>query len=303
MIDSSLVREEEGIRAVKYSFSILVATALCQIVIVMLSGSVALFADTVHNITDACTSVPLWIAFALARRKPSPRFTYGYGRFEDLAGLLIVFIIIGSALFIGYHSLQRLFNPAPMTNIPIVALAAILGFIGNETVARYKLRIGEKIGSAALVADGYHARIDSMTSLAVLASTIGASLGWQRTDPLIGLGIVLILVKIIYESSSLVLARLLDSIDPHIIITIKNAAEVTENVLNASNIRARWSGHSLHAELAITLFSAKSLADAHNVVHEVTENVKRAVPALKSLSVHIDPTATDTHNDCSFRNE
>ncbi len=135
---------------------------------VLISGSVALLADTIHNFSDALTAVPLWIAFALGRRAASRRYTYGYGRAEDVAGVVIVGMIFFSALVAAYESYQKIVNPQPLSNLGWVMVAAVVGFLGNEAVAIFRIRIGREIGSAALIADGQHARVDGITSLAVL---------------------------------------------------------------------------------------------------------------------------------------
>lgn len=154
-IDPALLTTERGIWAVKWSFIGLAATAIFQGVIVFFSGSVALLADTIHNIADAATAIPLWIAFTLARRQPSPRFTHGYGRVEDVAGLIIVLTILFSAVLAGYQSINRLMHPQTIQHLGAVAVASLIGFAGNEIVAVFRIRVGKEINSAALVADGY----------------------------------------------------------------------------------------------------------------------------------------------------
>jgi cation diffusion facilitator family transporter len=171
--------------ALKWSFVGLLATALFQLVVVVISGSVALFADTIHNFADAATAIPLAIAFAFARRKPSRRFPYGFGRVEDLAGVLIVVTILITALIAGYESVLRLLRPQPVEHLWAVAGASVVGFFGNEAVALFRIKVGREIGSAALVADGYHARADGLTSLAVLVGATGVC--WAiLADPLVG---------------------------------------------------------------------------------------------------------------------
>jgi cation diffusion facilitator family transporter len=183
-IDPALLTTERGIGAVKWSLIGLAATALFQVIIVFFSGSVALLADTIHNITDAATAIPLWIAFALAQRQPSRRFTYGYGRVEDVAGLIIVLTILFSAVLAGYQSVNRLLHPRPIEHLWAVAIASLIGFAGNEIVAIFRIRVGKQINSTALVADGYHARMDGLTSLGVLFSVVGVWLGYPLADPL-----------------------------------------------------------------------------------------------------------------------
>src|SRR5690242_13841152 len=168
VIDASIATTDQGIWAIKWSFVILAVTAALQLAVVFGSGSVALLADTIHNIGDATTAIPLWIAFMLARRKPTMTFTYGYGRVEDFAGIVIVLIILISALVAGYEAIDRFFHPQPIRLLGWVAAAGVIGFLGNEAVAVFRLRIGREINSVALIADGYHARTDGLTSLAVV---------------------------------------------------------------------------------------------------------------------------------------
>jgi len=167
-VDGALESSAAGIRAVKISLMVLGLTALVQFAIVVVSGSIALAADTIHNFTDALTAVPLWIAFALGTRAATRRYTYGYGRAEDLAGLFVVAMIAMSAVIAGYQAVLRLIHPQPIDHVGWVAAAGLVGFVGNEWVAIYRIRVGRRIGSAALVADGLHARTDGFTSLAVV---------------------------------------------------------------------------------------------------------------------------------------
>src|SRR5206468_6664694 len=212
-IDPALLTTQRGIWAVKWSLIGLGATAIFQLVIVIFSGSVALLADTIHNIADAATAIPLWIAFSLARRQPSRRFTYGYGRVEDLAGVVIVLTILFSAVVAGYESINRFLHAQAVKYLWAVAVASIIGFAGNELVAIFRIRVGKQINSAALVADGYHARVDGLTSLAVLFSALGVSFGYPLADPLIGLLITALILPIVWESGKAVFTRLLDGRD------------------------------------------------------------------------------------------
>ena len=186
-IDDAMEANSSGIRALKISLFILLATTILQGVVVAFSGSVALLADTIHNFSDALTAVPLWVAFVLGRRAASRRYTYGLGRAEDLAGLFIVFVVALSAIVAAWQSIDRIIHPQPIGNIGWVIAAGIIGFLGNEIVAVYRIRVGQRIGSAALVADGIHARTDGFTSLAVVAGGIGVLLGFPLADPIVGL--------------------------------------------------------------------------------------------------------------------
>lgn len=224
IVDPSIISTERGIWAIKWSFIGLFITALLQIVVVFFTGSVALLADTIHNLGDAATAVPLWIAFNLAKRPPSRRFTYGYGRVEDLAGVFIVAIILFSAGVAGYESIQRFFNPQPVQYLWAVIAASLIGFAGNEAVAFFRIKVGKDIGSAALVADGYHARTDGLTSLAVLLGAVGVWLGYPLADPIIGLLITVAILQIVWQSSKVIFTRLLDGVEPEVVDEIGHAA-------------------------------------------------------------------------------
>ena len=241
-VDPSIAASEKGIWAVKWSFVGLFATALLQVIVVLISGSVALLSDTIHNFGDAATAVPLWIAFALTRLGTSRRFPFGYGRFEDLAGMLVVLIILFSACVAGYQAIDRLFDPQPVEVLWAVAAASVVGFLGNEAVAVFRIRVGREIGSAALVADGYHARTDGWTSLAVLLGALGVWLGYPLADPIVGLLIAFAILVIVWQSGKTVFARLLDGVDPKVLEEIRHAAGHVEGVKEVGEVRARGLG-------------------------------------------------------------
>jgi cation diffusion facilitator family transporter len=199
-VDPAIFTTQRGIWAIKWSFLGLLATALFQIIIVLLSGSVTLLADTIHNFGDAATAIPLWIAFALARWRSSKRLTYGYSRVEDLAGVAIVLTILFSAIVAGYKSIDRLIHPKAIEYLWAVLVASVIGFIGNEVVAQFRIKVGKEIGSAALIADGYHARVDGLTSLAVLFGVVGVWIGYPLADPIVGLLITAVIFRIVWES-------------------------------------------------------------------------------------------------------
>jgi cation diffusion facilitator family transporter len=275
--------------AIKWSFLGLLVTALLQMVVVWLSGSVALLADTIHNVADAGTALPLWVAFTLARWPPSRRFPYGYGRVEDLAGVAIVLTIVLSAIWAGYESITRLLHPYPVQHLWAVTAAAMLGFLGNEAVAVFRIKVGREIGSAALVADGYHARVDGLTSVAVLGSAVGVWAGYPGIDPLIGLLITGVIVLIVWQSGKTVLTRLLDGVDPEVMDAITHAAQHTPGVQQVTEVRARWIGHRLHAEVNVTVPTALSVQEGHAVATAVHHQLFHAVPHLAQAMIHVDP--------------
>jgi cation diffusion facilitator family transporter len=259
------------------------------VVIVVLSGSVALFADTIHNFGDAATAIPLWLAFKLARRKPSATFTYGYGRVEDLAGVAIVLTILLSALIAGYESVNRFFHPQPVTHIWAVITASVIGFLGNEAVALFRIRVGREIGSAALVADGYHARVDGLTSLAVLCGAVGVWLGFPLADPIVGLLITVAIFRIVWESGKSIFTRLIDGVDPEVIDNIKHAVDHTPGVEDISEVRVRWLGHRLHAELNIAVASDITVEKGHEIAKDVRHQLLHHLRYLSNATIHVDP--------------
>ena len=260
-IDASLFTTERGIWAVKWSFFWLFVTAVFQIIVVVFSGSVALLADTIHNFGDAATAIPLWFAFRLARYKPTKRFTYGYGRVEDLAGVAVVLTILFSAVVAGYQSFERFIHPQKIGYIWAVALASIIGFLGNEAVALFRIKVGKEIGSAALIADGYHARVDGLTSLAVLGGVIGVWFGFPLADPIVGMLITIAILFIVLDSVKSIFARLLDSVDPKVVEEIRHAVSHVKGVQGVSEIRVRWLGHRLHAEVNVAVDARLSVEE------------------------------------------
>jgi cation diffusion facilitator family transporter len=288
-VDPTIATSERGIWAIKWSFGGLMVTALLQLVVVLMSGSVALLSDTIHNFGDAATAVPLGIAFALTRLGVSRRFTFGYGRVEDLAGVIIVLIILFSAVVAGYQAIERIINPQPIGMLWAVAVASVLGFIGNEAVAVFRIRVGREIGSAALVADGYHARTDGWTSLAVLLGAIGVWLGYPLADPIVGLLIAAAILVIVWQSGKAVFTRLLDGVEPEVIEEIRHAASHVPGVKDVSEVRARWLGHRLHAEVNVAVDPDLSVAEGHAIAREVNHELLHHLSYLSGAVIHVDP--------------
>ena len=288
-VDSELEGSAQGIRAVIISLIALGLTAVLQLLVVAISGSVALLADTVHNFSDALTAVPLWIAFALSRRAASRRYTYGFGRAEDVAGLFIVAMIALSAVITGWEAINRLLNPSPIEHLGWVAAAGIVGFAGNELVALYRIRVGKRIGSAALVADGLHARTDGLTSLAVVIGAAGVALGWPAADPIIGLVITVAILAVMRTAARDVFRRLLDGVDPELTDTTERTLRETPGVLAVERVQLRWLGHTLRAEADIEVDPALSIAAAHDIAHHAQRHLIRNVPRLTTATIHASP--------------
>jgi cation diffusion facilitator family transporter len=291
-LDPSLATER-GIWALKISLAALLVTALFQVAVVAISGSVALLADTLHNFSDALSSIPLWLAFILARRARNRRFTYGYGRAEDLAGMLIVLMVFGSALVVFYESIQKILNPQPFSSRGWVVAASLIGFFGNELVALIRIRVGHQIGSAALVADGMHARTDGLTSLGVLAGAIGVWLGFPLADPLIGFAIGLAILGIVWGAGREMWLRIMDATDPGLTDQVENTARSIEGVMDVHHVALRWLGHRQRGELHITVDCQLTTYESHHIAEQVRQTLFQKMPAMADVTVHVDPCECD----------
>lgn len=295
-IDSALEASTEGIRALKISLVGLLATAIFQSAIAWISGSAALLADTVHNFSDALTALPLWLAFVVSRRPANRRYTYGYGRSEDLAGLVIILMIALSAALAGYESARKLLQPEPISSLGWVIVAAIIGAAGNEIVAEYRIRTGRRIGSAALIADGQHARVDGLTSLAVLVGAIGVWLGFPLADPLVGLLITVAILFILKDTAQTMWYRLMDAVDPELTDRLEQVAQGVANVRAVHDVRVRWLGHRLRCELHISVDASLSTADSHAIAEEVRHKLLHELPGLEVVTVHVDPAGSGDYH-------
>ncbi|MFC8126328.1 cation diffusion facilitator family transporter [Streptomyces sp. NPDC057302] len=296
-VDPALESSARGMRALWISLAVLGVTAAAQAVIVVLTGSVALLGDTVHNAADALTAIPLGIAFVLGRRAATRRFTYGYGRAEDLAGIVILLTIAGSAAFAAWAAVDRLLNPRALEHVWVVAAAAVIGFIGNEWVARYRIRVGREIGSAALVADGLHARTDGFTSLAVLLSAGGAALGWRLADPIVGLLITAAILLVLRDAAREVFRRVMDAVDPALVDAAEETLLAVPGVRGVGELRLRWIGHRLRAEVAVVVDGELTVREAHEVAVDAEHALLHAVPKLTAALVHADPAAVPGTQD------
>jgi cation diffusion facilitator family transporter len=293
--DPAVLATREGVRATWISLGVLALTAGLQVVIVAASGSVALLADTIHNATDALTAIPLLVAFRLGRRPPSPRYPYGYHRAEDVAGLVIVALILVSAVIAGIEAVSRLLHPRPIDAVGWVLAAGVIGFAGNEAVAAYRIRVGRRIGSAALEADGLHARTDGLTSLAVVGSALGALAGLERADAVIGLAITVAIGFTLVRAARTVLHRMLDGTDETTITLIESVAAAVEGVEHVTSARARWTGHRLLAELDVDVDPDLRVHEGHAIAERVREALLHDVPRLADATVHLDPHEHDPH--------
>ncbi|MFZ4641192.1 MAG: cation diffusion facilitator family transporter [Nodosilinea sp.] len=287
VVDPAIASSERGLWAVKWSFVGLLITAIAQMGVFWLSGSVALMADLIHNVGDAMTALPLGVAFLIGRRAPSDRFAYGYGRLEDLAGVVVVGIIFFSALFTAYESINRVFHPQPLTHLGALGMAAIIGFIGNELVALFRIRVGREINSGALVADGLHARADGLVSLMVLVSALGLGMGYDWVDPVMGLVITLILLKIVWESAVTVFSRLLDGVGPDVLEQIHHALSHRPQEVTLNSLRARWLGHRLYVEVELGVAGDLTVDQGQAIAADLADHLQAHLPYLGEASMRV----------------
>ncbi len=201
----------------------------------------------------------------------------------------MVAAIILSAILAVYVSVERLFHPQPVSFLGAVAAAAVIGFLGNELVARFRIRVGREIGSAALVADGYHARADGFTSLAVLGGAIGVGLGQPLADPVVGLVIAAAIVRVLWHSGKPVLARLLDAVDPDAVHEMRRTLKGVPGVVDITEVRVRWIGHHLHAEANIAVDGSVSVERGHEIAKDARHHLLHQLRYLSDATIHVDP--------------
>jgi cation diffusion facilitator family transporter len=297
-LDQALEGSRDGIRAVAISLIILLLTAGIQAIVVVTSGSVALLGDTLHNAADALTAVPLWLAFRIGRRAPTSRFTYGYGKAEDVAGVAVLALIAGSAAFAGYEAINRLIHPHKITHLGLVMAAAVVGAVSNEVVAQYRIRVGRRIGSAALEADGIHARTDGVTSLLVLIGAIAVAVGAQWADAVVGLMITAAILVVGYQAAKSVGQRLLDAVDPGIVARISITVAGVDGVVAVTEVRARWMGHRLLAQVRLSVDGALPVTKAHEIAEVAHHELLHHIPNLSDAIIHVDPAGvgSDPHS-------
>ena len=226
------------------------------------------------------------------RRAPTPRFTYGYGKAEDVAGLVVLALIFGSAAFAGYEAINRLIHPQKITHLGIVMVAAVIGAVGNEVVAQYRIRVGRRIGSAALEADGVHARTDGVTSLLVLIGAIAVGLGAQWADAAVGLVITAAILVVGYQAALSVGQRLLDAVDPAVVARIERTVAAVDGVVAVTEVRARWMGHRLLAQVRLSVDGSIPLTGAHDIAEIAQHELLHYVSKLSDAIIHVDPAAT-----------
>lgn len=298
-VDADLYGNRAGLRAVQLSSAGMLLVSAIQFAIALIGGSAGLFADALHNFGDVFTTVALWIAFVISSRAANQRYTYGYYRAEDLAGIFIVLVIIASAVAGAVESIQKLMSGNVPTHIYLSMAAALVGVVGNELLAQYKISVGKRINSVALVADGQHSRIDGLTSLAAFAGLIGVMLGFPIADPIAGILITLVIIIVVFTTSRSVLQRLLDAVDPHVVPSIITTALAVPGVEAATEVRARWVGHTLHVVMNIEVDAGLTLSKAHAIAEEVRHRLFHKIKGISEVVIHTDPSSAsgDHHQE------
>jgi len=299
-VNPDLYGDRAGLRAVQISTAGMFIVAAIQFAIATIGGSAGLFADALHNLGDVLTTVALWIAFVLSTRAANQRYTYGYHRSEDLAGIFIVLVIIASAIAGAWESIQKLTSGSVPTQLYLSMAAGLVGVAGNEILAQYKISVGKRINSVPLVADGQHSRIDGLTSLAAFVGLIGVAFGLRVADPIAGLVITVVILTVVWSTSRSVLQRLLDAVDPRIVPSIIKTASEVPGVEDVTDVRARWVGHTLHVIMNIEVDADLTLAKAHAIAEEVRHRLFHSITGLSEAIIHTDPhshdeAATDYH--------
>ncbi len=280
---------DRGIRALVVSSAGLLATFFLQIAVVAIGRSAALLADSIHNLADVFTSIPIWVAFVLSRRQANRRFTYGYSRAEDMAGVTVILFILASAGFAAYAGVQKWSSQTATTHLGLGMAAALIGAIGNELVATYKIREGKAIGSAALVADGQHSRADALTSVGAFLGILGVFLGWPWADPLMALLISVAILYIAWDAGREVFSRIMDAVEPETVAQIERIAAATPGVIQVDEVRARWLGHRMMVELAIQVAPQLTVAEGHQIAEAVRHELLHHIARLADANVHVNP--------------
>jgi len=278
-----------GVRALRIGVAGLALTTLVQVVLYSLSGSVALLGDLLHNGIDVIGTGIVWMAFGMTRRRPSDRFSFGYHRFEDIAGLAVVLLIAASAAVVLYEAATSL-GGSPAIERPWVVLAAgLVGLVGNEGVALFKIRAGKRIGSAALVADGHHSQADGLSSAGVVVAAIGLLVGLDWLDAVAGLGIGLFIGWTALQSGRDIVLRLVDTADPALCDELVHIAGEIEGVDHVNDLRMRQAGRIVHVVANVCMPSGYSLMVAHEAAECLREAWLRALPPGSAVDIHIDP--------------
>lgn len=269
--------------AVVVSAAGLALTGLIELAIALVSGSVALLGDALHNLSDVSTSLVVFVGFRASRKIVTERYPYGYERAEDLAGIGVALVIWGSALVAGFESVSKLLRHGGTTHLGWGIAAAVVGIAGNQLVARYKLVVGRRIGSATMVADAKHSWLDALSSAGAMVGLIGVALGWGWADAIAGIIVTGFICHVGWEVTADIAHRLLDGVDPEIITTAETVATAVHGV-NHAHARARWTGRTLRVEVEGFLDPDTALAAADRIGRSVAGALAPQIPEMRSFT-------------------
>lgn len=275
-------------RAVAMSAVGLGITGAVELILAVLTGSVGLLGDALHNLSDVSTSAVVFLGFRVSRRRPTSRFPYGYERAEDLAGLGVALVIWASALFAGIESYRKLVGHGTTSHVGWGMTGAALGILGNQAVARYKLATGRRIQSATLVADAHHSWLDALSSAGALTGLVGVALGYRWADPAAGFVVTAFIAHVGWGVTKELADHLMDAVDPELTQRAQTAARSVGGVLDAQT-RGRWSGRTLHVEVEVELAPKATLAEAAHVSQAVKRAVFDAVEEARDVQVIARP--------------
>jgi cation diffusion facilitator family transporter len=280
--DDVLERRQAN-RAVAVSAVGLAATGVTELLVALLTGSVGLLGDAIHNLSDVSTSAVVFLGFRISRKGPTERYPYGLERAEDLAGIGIAVVIWASAAFAGYQSVRKLIGHGPTGHVGLGIAGAILGIAGNQVVARYKLVTGRRIHSATLVADARHSWLDALSSAGALAGLIAVALGFRWGDPVAGIAVTAFICHVGYEVTADVVRRLADSVDPGLLTTVEAAVATVPGVDHA-HARARWTGRALRVEVEGWVNRDLKVSDADAIGRLAAQAVWERLPEMSSFT-------------------
>lgn len=300
----TIAAEPNALRVTLLSSAVLGGVAAAELAVAVISSSAGVLADGLHNLGDLSTTVALAAAFILSRRAPTRRFPYGYHRGEDLAGLFVLLLIVASAVASGVTSIEHLVHGTHLSGYGAAVAVALVGFAGNEGVARYKIVAGRRLGSVALIADGKHSRVDGFASLAAAAGVVGAWLGAPVLDPVAGLVLTVVIGWVAVDTARHVTGRLLDEADASLVALIERTAREVPGVVSVSEARARWTGRRVLAELTLAVAPAETVSRAHALGEEVRHRLFHSVESLGQVIVHLDPAGdAEAHQGTSHHEQ
>ncbi len=285
------VDRSDAYRAIAFSALGLGITGLIELGIALLSGSVGLLSDALHNLSDVSTSLVVFIGLRVSKRPATDTYPYGWGRAEDIAGLGVALVIWMSAVFAGYISLQKLLNHGTTSHVGYGIAAAAVGILGNQIVARYKLRVGRRIQSATLIADAQHSWLDALSSAGAMIGLIGVAAGLPWADAVAGLIVTAFICHVGFEVTRDLLRHLMDGVEPGVLTTSVAAACQVSGVEHA-HVRGRWMGGTLLIEVdgfvapGTTVEAGEAIGqDVEAAIHAAVTEARIVLWTPKSLAV------------------